>query len=76
MPYGEYDVRARVLTKVLAFPFRDAVWGRRNYRVNLLGHGLLHERSLFSERLMAHPLARNAWIEEDLVDQLFNSSEN
>jgi CRP/FNR family transcriptional regulator, cyclic AMP receptor protein len=37
--------------------------------------GLLRERSLFSERFMAHLLARNVRIEEDLVDQLFNSSE-
>jgi CRP-like cAMP-binding protein len=36
---------------------------------------LLHERSLFSERFMTHLLARNVRIEEDLVDQLFNSSE-
>jgi CRP-like cAMP-binding protein len=36
---------------------------------------LLHERSPFSERFMAHLLARNVRVEEDLVDQLFNSSE-
>ena len=36
---------------------------------------LLHERSAFSERFMAHLLARNVRFEEDLVDQLFNSSE-
>jgi CRP-like cAMP-binding protein len=36
---------------------------------------LLHERSSFSERFMAHLLARNVRFEEDLVDQLFNSSE-
>ena len=36
---------------------------------------LLHERPLFSERFMAHLLARNVRFEEDLVDQLFNSSE-
>jgi CRP-like cAMP-binding protein len=36
---------------------------------------LLHERSLFSARFMAHLLARNVRFEEDLVDQLFNSSE-
>jgi CRP/FNR family cyclic AMP-dependent transcriptional regulator len=36
---------------------------------------LLQERSMFSERFMAHLLARNVRIEEDLVDQLFNSSE-
>ena len=36
---------------------------------------LLHEPSAFSERFMAHLLARNVRFEEDLVDQLFNSSE-
>ena len=36
---------------------------------------LLHERSIFSEQFMAHLLARNVRFEEDLVDQLFNSSE-
>ena len=36
---------------------------------------LLHERSMFSEQFMAHLLARNVRFEEDLVDQLFNSSE-
>ena len=36
---------------------------------------LLHEPSSFTERFMAHLLARNVRIEEDLVDQLFNSSE-
>jgi CRP-like cAMP-binding protein len=36
---------------------------------------LLHGRSPFSERFMAHLLARNVHIEEDLVDQLFNSTE-
>jgi CRP/FNR family cyclic AMP-dependent transcriptional regulator len=36
---------------------------------------LLHEGSVFSERFMAHLLARNVRFEEDLVDQLFNSSE-
>jgi CRP-like cAMP-binding protein len=36
---------------------------------------LLHERHAFSDRFIAHILARNIRIEEDLVDQLFNSSE-
>ena len=36
---------------------------------------LLHEHSEFSDRFIAHMLARNIRIEEDLVDQLFNSSE-
>ena len=33
---------------------------------------LLHERSLFSERFMAHLLARNVRFEEDLVDHVVN----
>jgi len=36
---------------------------------------LLHEEPQFSEMFVAHLLSRNIKIEEDLVDQLFNSSE-
>ena len=36
---------------------------------------MLHEHSEFSDRFITHMLARNIRIEEDLVDQLFNSSE-
>ena len=36
---------------------------------------LLHEQHGLSDRFIAHMLARNIRIEEDLVDQLFNSSE-
>jgi CRP/FNR family cyclic AMP-dependent transcriptional regulator len=36
---------------------------------------VLHEEPKFSEMFMAYLLARNARVEEDLVDQLFNSSE-
>jgi len=35
----------------------------------------LHEEHEFSDRFIEHMLARNIRIEEDLVDQLFNSSE-
>jgi len=35
----------------------------------------LHEHPEFSNRFIAHMLVRNIRIEEDLVDQLFNSSE-
>ena len=35
----------------------------------------LHEQPGLSDRFIAHMLARNIRIEEDLVDQLFNSSE-
>jgi CRP-like cAMP-binding protein len=36
---------------------------------------LLHSQPAFSDRFIAHMLARNVRIEADLVDQLFNSSE-
>ena len=36
---------------------------------------LLHNEPALSERFMAYLLSRNIRIEEDLVDQLFNSSE-
>jgi CRP/FNR family transcriptional regulator, cyclic AMP receptor protein len=35
----------------------------------------LHEQSALSDRFIAHMLNRNIRIEEDLIDQLFNSSE-
>jgi CRP-like cAMP-binding protein len=35
----------------------------------------LHEQSALADRFIAHMLVRNIRIEEDLVDQLFNSSE-
>src|SRR6186713_3048046 len=35
----------------------------------------LHDEPKLSELFMSHLLARNARVEEDLVDQLFNSSE-
>ncbi|HLW60790.1 MAG TPA: Crp/Fnr family transcriptional regulator [bacterium] len=36
---------------------------------------LLHQQPVFSDIFMTHLLSRNIRIEEDLVDQLFNSSE-
>jgi CRP-like cAMP-binding protein len=36
---------------------------------------VLHEEQAFSEVFVAYLLARNARVQEDLVDQLFNSSE-
>jgi CRP/FNR family transcriptional regulator, cyclic AMP receptor protein len=36
---------------------------------------VLHNEPKFSERFLSYILARNARVEEDLVDQLFNSSE-
>jgi CRP/FNR family cyclic AMP-dependent transcriptional regulator len=36
---------------------------------------VIHEEPAFAELFIAHLLARNSRVEEDLVDQLFNSSE-
>jgi CRP-like cAMP-binding protein len=36
---------------------------------------VLHDEPAFSELLLSYVLSRNIRIEEDLVDQLFNSSE-
>jgi CRP-like cAMP-binding protein len=36
---------------------------------------LLHQQHAFAHRFIAHMLARNSRLEEDLVDQLFNASE-
>ena len=36
---------------------------------------LLHRQHAMSDRFISHMLARNVRIEEDLIDQLFNSSE-
>src|SRR5580765_5039958 len=36
---------------------------------------VLHEQHEFSDRFITHMLARNTRVEEDLIDQLFNSSE-
>jgi CRP-like cAMP-binding protein len=37
--------------------------------------GRLHKNPTFSDRFLSHMLTRNIRIEEDLIDQLFNSSE-
>ena len=49
-------------TALLRIPKRDMV-------------RMLHEHQAFSDRFLTHMLTRNIRIEEDLVDQLFNSSE-
>jgi CRP/FNR family transcriptional regulator, cyclic AMP receptor protein len=36
---------------------------------------LVHSHHAFSDRFIAHMLVRNARLESDLIDQLFNSSE-
>ena len=54
--------KAVMRTALLRIPKRDMI-------------RMLHEHSEFSDRFIAHMLTRNIRIEEDLVDQLFNSSE-
>ena len=54
--------KAVMRTALLRIPKRDMV-------------RMLHEHPEFSDRFIAHMLTRNIRIEEDLVDQLFNSSE-
>jgi CRP-like cAMP-binding protein len=53
---------AMVATSVLRIPKKEMI-------------RVLHEQSSFSDLFIAHMLGRNIRIEEDLVDQLFNSSE-
>jgi CRP/FNR family transcriptional regulator, cyclic AMP receptor protein len=53
---------AVVPTRALRIPKRDMM-------------RTLHDQSQLSDRFIAHMLMRNIRIEEDLVDQLFNSSE-
>ncbi len=54
--------RATMPTEVLVVPKRQMI-------------RLLHNQHAFSDRFIAHMLLRNARLEADLVDQLFNSSE-
>jgi CRP-like cAMP-binding protein len=56
------SARATMVTTVLVVPKRQMLQ-------------LLHSEHAFSDRFIAHMLARNARLESDLVDQLFNSSE-
>lgn len=61
-PVRLVTARAAMATTVLVVPKRQMV-------------RLLHTHHAFSDRFIAHMLARNARLEADLVDQLFNSSE-
>lgn len=61
-PVRLVTARATTATAVLVVPKRQMI-------------RLLHTHHAFSDRFIAHMLARNARLEADLVDQLFNSSE-
>ena len=70
--FGEGCLAGQPVRMATASAMTDASVVRIDKRVMMR---LLHEKSIFSERFMAHLLARNVRFEEDLVDQLFNSSE-
>jgi CRP/FNR family cyclic AMP-dependent transcriptional regulator len=61
-PVRLVTARATIPTTVLVVPKRQMI-------------RLLHSQHAFSDRFIAHMLVRNARLEADLVDQLFNSSE-
>jgi hypothetical protein len=51
----------------------DPITGNAHSKAAMVG--AVREQSRFAEKFMSHLLARNARVEEDLVDQLFNPSE-
>jgi CRP-like cAMP-binding protein len=61
-PIRLVTARATMATTVLVVPKQQMV-------------RLLHSEHAFSDRFIAHMLARNGRLESDLIDQLFNSSE-
>src|ERR1035437_3152849 len=70
--FGEGSVAGQPLRVTTAVAVADCTL----YRIEkLLMLRLLHEEHGISELFMTHLLSRNIRIEEDLVDQLFNSSE-
>ena len=70
--FGEGCIAARPLRMATATTLTDCTL----YRVEkLLMMRMLHEQHGISELFVTHLLSRNIRYEEDLVDQLFNSSE-
>ena len=51
----------------------DEMYDRANIKAEITR--VIHEEPAFAELFISHLLARNSRVEEDLVDQLFNSSE-
>src|SRR6185436_3768502 len=61
-PVRLVTARAAMPTTLLVVPKRQMI-------------RLLHSHHAFSDRFIAHMLVRNARLEADLIDQMFNSSE-
>jgi CRP/FNR family cyclic AMP-dependent transcriptional regulator len=70
--FGEGCLTAQPLRLATATTMTDCVITRLEKAAIVR---VLHDEPEFSEMFMAYLLARNARVEEDLVDQLFNSSE-
>jgi CRP/FNR family transcriptional regulator, cyclic AMP receptor protein len=70
--FGEGCLTAQPLRLATATTMTDCVITRLEKAAIVR---VLHDEPEFSEMFMAYLLSRNARVEEDLVDQLFNSSE-
>ena len=70
--FGEGCLAGQLLRMATATAMTDCTLGRIEKPVMVR---MLHEQRRFSELFVTHLLSRNIRFEEDLVDQLFNSSE-
>ncbi|MDQ0509588.1 Crp/Fnr family transcriptional regulator [Ancylobacter amanitiformis] len=70
--FGEGCLAGQVLRMATVTALADSVISRLEKATIL---GVLHDEPEFSDLFIAHLLSRNIRVEEDLVDQLFNSSE-
>src|ERR1700733_14844947 len=70
--FGEGCLRGHALLRASAVAMTDCVIMRFDKTAIVR---VLHEEPKFSEMFLSYILARNARVEADLVDQLFNSSE-
>ena len=70
--FGEACLAGETLRMATATPLEDATILRIEKHAMI---DMLHQEPAFSELFMGYLLSRNIRIQEDLVDQLFNSSE-
>ena len=70
--FGEGCLGGEVLRLATTAALTDCVIVRMS-KENIIR--VIHEEPAFAELFISHLLARNSRVEEDLVDQLFNSSE-
>ena len=70
--FGEGCLSGQPLRLATVMAMTDSVIMRLDKKAML---DVIHHEPKFSEKFMSYLLSRNARVEEDLVDQLFNSSE-